>query len=122
MAGIQSLDNLDRVLAAEWAGDTTGNARAIAQDFEDWLAAQRDEIEALTIYFGQPARRAQVTYSIVKALLDRIKADRPRLAPAYVWRAYAHLHDYRGGAPLDELTQLVALVRRVALRGWTPAL
>ena len=46
MAGIQSLDNLDRVLAAEWAGDTTGNARAIAQDFEDWLAAQRDEIEA----------------------------------------------------------------------------
>lgn len=107
-------DNLDRVLATEWVGDTTGNARAIAQDFEDWLTAHRDEIEALTIYFGQPARRAQVTYSMIKALLDRIKADRPRLAPAYVWRAYAHLDDYKGGAPLGELTQLVALVRRVA--------
>ncbi len=51
---------------------------------------------------------------MVKALLDAIKADRPRLAPAYVWRAYAHLDDYKGAAPVGELTQLVALVRRVA--------
>ena len=107
-------DNLDTLLAAEWAGDTTANANAIAADFKDWLDAHRDEIEALSIYFGQPARRSEVTFAMVKALLDAIKADRPRLAPAYVWRAYAHLDDYKGAAPVGELTQLVALVRRVA--------
>ncbi|MCB2126455.1 MAG: DEAD/DEAH box helicase family protein, partial [Rhodobacteraceae bacterium] len=107
-------DNLDKLIAAEWAGDTTGNAQAIARDFEDWLTAHRDEIEALTIWFSQPARRSEITFAMVKALLDAIKADRPRLAPAYVWRAYAHLDDYKGAAPVGELTQLVALVRRVA--------
>lgn len=107
-------DNLDTLLAAEWAGDTTANANAIARDFEDWLAAHRDEIEALSIWFSQPARRSEITYPMVKALLDAIKADRPRLVPAYVWRAYAHLDDYKGAAPVGELTQLVALVRRVA--------
>jgi type I restriction enzyme R subunit len=107
-------DNLDTLIAAEWAGDTTGNAQAIAKDFEDWLTAHRDEIEALTIWFSQPARRSAITFAMVKALLDAIKADRPRLAPAYVWRAYAHLDDYKGAAPVGELTQLVALVRRVA--------
>jgi type I restriction enzyme R subunit len=107
-------DNLDTLLAAEWAGDTTANANAIAADFKGWLDAHRDEIEALSIWFGQPARRSEITYAMVKTLLDAIKADRPRLAPAYVWRAYAHLDDYKGAAPVGELTQLVALVRRVA--------
>jgi type I restriction enzyme R subunit len=107
-------DNLDRVLEAGWSGDATENAKAIAADFEAWLAAHRDEIEALAIYFTQPARRADVTYAMIKGLLERIKADRPRLAPAHVWRAYAHLDGYKGDTPVGELTQLVALVRRVA--------
>lgn len=107
-------DNLDTLIAAEWAGDTTANAQAIAKDFEGWLTEHRDEIEALSIWFSQPARRSEITFAMVKALLDAIKSDRPRLAPSYVWRAYAHLDDYRGEAPTGELTQLVALVRRVA--------
>jgi type I restriction enzyme, R subunit len=107
-------DNLDTLIAAEWAGDTTINAEAIAKDFESWLTEKRDEIEALSIWFSQPARRSEITFAMVKALLDAIKSDRPRLAPAYVWRAYAHLDDYKGAAPTGELTQLVALVRRVA--------
>lgn len=107
-------ENLDTLLSAEWAGDRTENAKKIAQDFEEWLNAHRDEIEALTIYFKQPARRAAVTFDMVKNLLETIKADRPRLAPAYVWRAYAHLDDYKGATPVSDLTQLVALIRRVA--------
>jgi type I restriction enzyme R subunit len=107
-------DNLDTLLAAGWSGDATENARAIAADFESWLVAHRDEIEALSIFFTQPARRADVTYGMIKGLLERIKANRPRLAPAHVWRAYAHLDDYNGATPVGELTQLVALVRRVA--------
>ena len=50
-------DNLDSVLRTEWAGDTTENAKALAQDFEQYLNEHRDEIEALSIYFSQPARR-----------------------------------------------------------------
>ncbi|MES2336084.1 MAG: DEAD/DEAH box helicase family protein [Pseudomonadota bacterium] len=106
-------DTQDQVLTAAWAGDVTENARAIATDFEGWLTDHRDTIDALTIYFTQPARRSQVTFAMIKDLLATLKADRPRLAPDYVWRAYAHLDDFKGEAPVSELTQLVALIRRV---------
>ena len=113
-------DTLDTLLRAEWAGDVAGNAKQIAQDFEEYLRENRDEIEALTIYFKQPARRAEVTYAMVKDLLAKLREDRPRLAPTTVWGAYAHLDDYKGQQPVNELTALVALIRRVC--GLDPAL
>ena len=106
-------DNLDTLVRAEWAGDVAKNAETIAQEFEDYLKENRDKIEALTIYFNHPARRSEVTYAMVKDMLAKLKEDRPRLAPLTVWRAYAHLDDYKGSNPVGELTALVALTRRV---------
>ena len=106
-------DNLDALLRTEWAGDVAENAHKIAQEFEEYLEENRDEIEAMTIYFTQPARRSEVTYAMVKDVLAKLKEDRPRLAPLTVWRAYAHLDDYKGVNPAGELTALVALIRRV---------
>ncbi len=106
-------DNLDSVLHAEWAGDTAENAKALAQDFEQYLNEHHDEIEALSIFFSQPARRSEVTYAMIKALLERLKQDQPKLAPLRVWQAYAHLDEFKGNNPVSELTALVALIRRV---------
>ena len=106
-------DNLDELVRAEWAGDVATNAKQIAQEFEAYLREHRDEIEALTIYFTQPARRSMVTLAMIKNVLAKLLDDRPRLAPLLVWRAYAHLDDYKGEQPVSELTALVALIRRV---------
>ena len=106
-------DNLDTLLRAEWAGDVAENAKQIAQEFEDYLTENRDEIEALSIYFNTPARRSEVTYAMIKDVLKKLTEDRPRLAPLTVWRAYAHLDDYKGSNPASDLTALVALIRRV---------
>jgi type I restriction enzyme R subunit len=106
-------DNLDTLLRAEWAGDVAENAKKIAQEFEDYLTENRDEIEALSIYFNTPARRAEVSYAMIKEVLKKLIKDRPRLAPLTVWRAYAHLDDYKGSSPASDLTALVALIRRV---------
>ena len=107
-------DSLDTLVRAEWAGDVAANAQKIAQDFEDYLKRNRDEIEALTIYFTQPARRAEVTYAMIKDVMAKLREDRPLLAPLTVWHAYAHLDDYKGENPVNELTALVALIRRVS--------
>ncbi len=106
-------DNLDELLRPEWAGDADENARKIARDFEAYLKENRDEIEALTIYFNQPARRSSVTYAMIKVVLAKLEEDRPRLAPLNVWRAYAHLDNYKGENPIGKLPALVALIRRV---------
>ncbi len=105
-------ENLDTLLRTEWSGNVAENAQKIAEEFEAYLSENRDEIEALTIYFTQPARRSEVTYAMVKDLLAKLREDRPRLSPLTVWRAYAHLDDYKGAGPISDLTMLVALIRR----------
>ena len=105
-------DSLDKVTRAEWEGDARENAEAIAQDFRQYLESNRDEIEALTIFFAQPHRRRELTYAMIREVFDRLKSDQPRLVPLRVWHAYALLDEYDGGHPVRELTTLVALIRR----------
>ena len=106
-------DSLDRVLRAEWEGDAHENAEALAQDFRHYLEANRDEIEALTIFYAQPHRRRELTYAMIREVFDRLKNDQPRLSPLRVWQAYTLLDEYKGQQPATELTALVALIRRV---------
>jgi type I restriction enzyme R subunit len=106
-------DNLDKVIEAGWSVNAKQNAEALTRDFATYLEERRDQIEALTIFFSQPARRSEITYAMIGALLATLKADRPKLAPLRVWRAYAMLDEYKGSDPGNELTALVALVRRV---------
>ncbi len=105
-------ENLDTVLRAEWEGDAKENAQALVQDFQEYLEANRDEIEALTIFYSEPARRQTITYEMIRQVMEKLKHDRPRLAPLRVWRAYAVLDEYKGENPVNELTALVSLIRR----------
>ena len=105
-------DGLDTLLRAEWEGDAHENAEAMAQDFQHYLEANRDKIEALTIFYAQPHRRRELTYAMIREVFDRLKSDQPRLSPLRVWQAYALLDEYKGGQPVSELTALVALIRR----------
>jgi type I restriction enzyme R subunit len=49
----------------------------------------------------------------VKEVLEKLKADKPELAPLRIWQAYEQLEKV-AGRPKTELAALVALVRRVA--------
>lgn len=103
---------IDKPTNVGWAGDAEENAKAMVQDFEAYLEENRDEIEALTIFYKTPHRRQTVTYAMIKAVMDKIREDKPKLAPLRVWRAYAHLDNYQGENPVSGLTALIALIRR----------
>ena len=106
-------DGLDTLIGAGWEGDSHENAEAVVQDFQHYLDANRDEIEALTIFFAQPYRRRELTYAMIREVFDRLNSDKPGLAPLRVWQAYALLDKYKGNQPISELAALVALIRRV---------
>ena len=110
----QTIDHsaIDKVTRSEWEGDSEENAREMVKDFETYVEENRDEIEALTIFYKTPQRRQTVTYAMIKEVMDKIRVDRPKLAPLRVWRAYALLDDYKGENPVSELTALIALIRR----------
>lgn len=98
------------VIRAEWDGQAKENAEALVKDFESYLNENRDVIEALTIFYSQPARRREVTYDMIKQVMEKLRTDRPKLAPVRVWQAYALLDDCKSEAPTTELTALVSLI------------
>jgi type I restriction enzyme R subunit len=123
-------DNLDELVRAEWDKDAANNAQALTDEFAGYLQANQDSIAALTIFFSQPYRRRELSYALIRQVLDKLKTDKPKLAPLRVWQAYQQLESRHslspsrrrgaGGNPVNELTTLVALIRRVC--GWDKTL
>jgi type I restriction enzyme R subunit len=66
----------------------------------------------LQIFYNQPYRRRELTYSLIKEVLDKLKSDKPLMAPMHIWNAYAALEEV-DDSPRNELTALVSLIRRV---------
>jgi len=105
--------NIDTVTASGWDESNVENAKQIVKDFSEYLEKNKDEIKALSIYYDQPYKRRSVTFKMIKEVFEKLKLERPTLAPAYVWSAYSVIDEVKGEAPKDELTALVSLIRRV---------
>jgi type I restriction enzyme, R subunit len=110
---IIDLINPDKLTGAGWDKDNKGKAEELAKTFAEWIAKHKDEVTALQIFYSQPYRRRELTYKMIKDLVDTIVADKPALAPLSVWRAYEVLESV-SGQPKNELVALVSLIRKVA--------
>jgi type I restriction enzyme R subunit len=113
--------NPDKVEYAGWQEHSKENAMALVRDFAAWIEAHKNEITALQIFYDQPFRRRELTYAMIRELVDVLQADKPALAPLRVWQAYEQLEQVNGppdfvvraGSPKNELIALVSLVRHV---------
>lgn len=107
-------ETLDEVINKGWSADSEQKAQELRDEFSDYLKDNMDEITALEIFFSQPHRRREITFSMIREVLDKLKAEKPTLAPLRVWDAYAQLDEYKGNRPEADLQMLVALIRRVS--------
>lgn len=105
--------NIDTVTKSEWDTTSTDNAKEIVKDFREYLEANKNEITALSIFYNQPYNRRNITFKMIKEVMEKIQLEKPLLAPAYVWEAYTQLEEVKSKQPKDELTALVSLIRRV---------
>lgn len=105
--------NLDRLVNVGWSEQAKVNAEKLIQDFASFITAHKEEITALSIFYNQPYRRREVTYRMIKEVLEALKANRPYLAPVRVWEAYEQLEKVDGKSAKEELIVLVALIRKV---------
>lgn len=106
-------ENLDTLLRSEWAGNAEDNARKVVTDFREWIEEHKDEITALQIFYSQPYRRKELTFSMIRQLLERLKQAAPKLAPYNVWRAFQLLDKVNGDQPKNDLVALVSVLRRL---------
>jgi type I restriction enzyme R subunit len=113
---IIDLVNQDKLTSVGWELDNKDKAAQVVTEFKDWLDQHKDEITALQIFYDQPYRRRELTYKLIKEVLEKLKQDKPMLAPLQVWRAYEQLEDNKvasNNSPKNELIALVSLVRHV---------
>ena len=105
--------NIDSVTKSEWDKSSIENAEIILNDFKSYLELHKDEIKALSIFYNQPYNRREITFNMIKEVMDKLRLDKPFLAPVSVWNAYATVEEVKSECPKDELTALVSLIRRV---------
>lgn len=105
--------NLDEVLNTGWVKDNDETAKALIADFTDWINQHKEEITALQLFYAQPYQRRELTFKMIKELVETIKTSKPTLAPLNIWRAYSQLEKVNG-QPKNELTALVSLLRKVS--------
>ena len=104
--------NIDSVTKSEWDKSSVENAENILNDFKAYLELHKDEIKALSIFYNQPYNRREITFNMIKEVMDKISLDKPLLAPLSVWNAYATVEEVKSECPKDDLTVLVSLIRR----------
>jgi len=105
--------NPDEVISVGWDKDNKVKATEVIKDFSAWMQEHKDELIALQIFYNQPFRRRELTYTMIKAVLEKLQNDKPVLAPLNVWRAYEALEQCNG-SPRNELTAIVSLIRKVS--------
>lgn len=104
--------NMDTITNIGWVKDQEAAATATINDFKQWIESHKDEITALQIFYAQDYRHRTFTYTMIKDLCEKLKTEKPLLAPLAVWRAYEQLEKTNGSAK-NELIALVSLIRKV---------
>jgi len=105
--------NPDEVVNVGWDQDNKAKAVALVKDFTEWMLLHKDELLALQIFYNQPFRRRELTFSMIKEVLEKLQSDKPTLAPMHVWRAFETSGVETNGSPLNDLTAIVSLIRKV---------
>ena len=93
--------SMDQVLYAGASKEAKEKAKALVQDFETFLAENRDEIDALQFFYAQPHRR-RLTFTDIKGLAEAIKAPPRSWTPDLLWRAYETMEKSRVRGPVVE--------------------
>jgi type I restriction enzyme R subunit len=105
--------NIDAVSKSGWVKDQKAAAEGVIMEFTQWIEEHKNEITALQIFYDQPYRRRELTFTMIKELTENILLTKPTIAPLNVWKAYQQLEKVIG-QPKNELIALVSLIRRVA--------
>lgn len=114
---IIDIANPDAVTFAGFDAQAKDKATAVVASFREFLAAKRDELTALRIYYSQPYRRKEVTFQMVGEVAEALQQPPYNLTSDRVWAAYERAMDLKPGPSTALkgqerlLTDLVALIR-----------
>jgi type I restriction enzyme, R subunit len=111
----QVIDHLttDTVTASDWSERVQATAAGDIQRFADYIAAHKNEIDALAFFYDQPYQRRALTFEMIEDLHQRLARPPLMLTTERLWAAYARVQasQVQGADARRQLTDLVQLVR-----------
>ena len=104
--------SVDELVEAGASEEAKQKAKSLVTSFEQFIAENRDEIDALQCFYAQPYAQ-RLRFSDLKALAEAIQAPPRAWTPKKLWRAYEMVDRdrVRGASAQRLLTDLVSLVR-----------
>ena len=105
------LCNPDEITFAGWHQDNKDKAFELIKNFEDWIEANKNELNALQIFYNQPFRRRELTFLDIKQVLEKLKTEKTLLNPLNIWKAFEATTEVNGQAE-NELSALMAIIRK----------
>lgn len=108
-----TVDHLSPDEILDGTGYDAEKARGYIQNFEQFLAENRDRLLALQILYSRPHAKRHLTYDVIRELAKAMESSAYHLAPAEVWKCYARLRAdrVRTPEPGEALTNIISLVR-----------
>jgi type I restriction enzyme R subunit len=106
--------NIDSVTKSEWNKDSLEQAEQVISDFKAYIEEHKEEIEALAFFYNLAYRERGLHLDMIEELLQKMKADRPTLAPQNVWDAYALLDNKEAKKPKQDIMLMMAILRRLS--------
>lgn len=105
--------NLDQVTFSGYGIDAEAAAVKTIEAFKDYIAAHKEDIEALSFIYQQPYQRRAMTFAMVEALHDQLSRPPLMLTTERLWSAYERVQQsqVKGAGVQRQLTDLIALVR-----------
>lgn len=131
----QTIDHInpDEIVKMGWVKDHAAAAQSLIMEFTQWIEANKNEITALQIFYGQPYRRRELTYKMISELFERLTQEKPVIKLGQLWDAYATQEDHeaegklvkrlpRSEKPKQELMLLVSILRKaIGVDEWLTA-
>ena len=106
-------ENLDTVIASGWDTEREDHAKEVVETFRQFLAENKEELDALQIIYGQTYRQRAITLRMVKAVHAALENSPYNLSVGMVWDAYSTLGapGVSGRGTVRQLMDIISIVR-----------
>lgn len=102
--------NIDEVVSSGWSSEHADKATKLISSFKEFIDANKDEIDALSIIYNQDYRTRPLTFAMIEELYTKLKTN--GISYEKVWSAYnlTKPEDVKT-SKTKMLTDIVALVK-----------
>ncbi len=105
--------NIDEVAFAGWDNEQGAAADGVIKSFRDFIEANKNEIDALSIIYNQSYKTRQLTYDMINDVYEAMQKPTYSLSLSKLWYAYSVKESDKVSAKRieDKLADIISLVR-----------